>query len=470
MKKISVITVAFAFILIQEAGAVTTADSVNISPFGKVFIYKKKAIPGNVVIMISGDGGWKSGVVSFAETFSEMNTLVIGVDILRYYRELRQRPDDCYLVAADFVKLATDIEKKYNFPDYVQPAIMGYSSGATLVYGILAQARPGTFMGGISLGFCPDIELPKMLCQINGLEETELVQGKSFLFKPDAKLGNHWIVLQGKLDKICNYSEVEDFVRKTADAELITLPNVGHGFSKWSDFMPQWKDAYNKLITKSEQVKPSPDGKDPVKGLPLVITNSKIQNNDTPVALLISGDGGWYGFEQSIADDLARQGIPTVGLDSKKYFWNRRTPEETAADISKSLIYYGNEWGKESFMLMGYSLGSEIVPFIVTRLTEPLKSKVKSAVLLSPEINTDFEIHISNMLGMGNRQNTYNVTDEIIKMQTVTTLVIFGEGERTKVPELLKGTSVKVSLIPGDHHYKFNVPLIIRTMKDNKAF
>jgi hypothetical protein len=62
------------------------------------------------------------------------------------------------------------------------------------------------------------------------------------------------------------------------------------------------------------------------------------------------------------------------------------------------------------------------------------------------------------------------VTEEIIKMQTVPTLLIFGEGEKSKVPGLLKGTLVKVSLIPGDHHYKFDVPLIVRTMKDNKAF
>jgi type IV secretory pathway VirJ component len=385
--------VSFAFISVFNllTKTASAADSLNVAPFGKVYIYKKTATPRNVAIMISGDGGWKSGVVSFAETFSEMNTLVIGVDILRYFKELRQRTDECYIVAADFVQLATEVEKKLDYPGYTPPVIMGYSSGATLVYGILAQARPGTFIGGISLGFCPDIELPKMLCQINGLTETMLVQGKSYLFQPDARLGNPWIVLQGKLDKICNYTVVEDFVKKTSDAELITLPGVGHGFSKWSDFMPQWKEAFKKITKEGEPVKPLAVSTAPVKDLPLVITNSKIQNDDTPVALLISGDGGWYGFEQSIADYLAKQGIPTIGLDSKKYFWNRRTPDETASDIAISLNYYGTEWGKKRFLLIGYSLGSEIVPFIVTRLSEQMKSQVTSAVLLSPETTTDFE-------------------------------------------------------------------------------
>jgi type IV secretory pathway VirJ component len=466
------ISVFFILLLTIQSSAmeVTSRDSLNVPSFGKVYIYNRTTTPQNVIVMISGDAGWKSGVTGFSETFSEMNTLVIGVDILQYYKDLRQRTEDCYNVAADFVQLATEVEKKYDFPDYKPPVIMGYSSGATLVYGIMAQARPGTFIGGISLGFCPDIELPKMLCQINDLTETVDVPGKTYLLQPDDKLGNPWIALQGQVDKVCSYSTVADFVSRTKGAELITLPKVGHGFSKWSEFMPQWKDAFNRLIERYEKDKPPKVNIDDVKNLPVIITNSRTQDKQAPVVLLISGDGGWYGFEQSIADNLAKQGIPTVGLDSKKYFWKRRTPEVTASDMAKALSFYGKEWGREKFVLIGYSLGAEIVPFIVNGLPEEIKSKIESAVLLSPAKTTDFEIHISNMLGMGNRQNTYNTIDEIIKMQSVPTLIIFGDGEKTEIPGLLSGTSVTIRKIPGDHHYRFNLPLIMQTMKDNKAF
>jgi len=468
----SFISTFFIFFLAVQlsSGAVISRDSLNVPLFGKIYIYNRTTTPQNVILMISGDGGWKSGVIGFSQTFSDMNTLVIGIDILEYFKDLRQRKDDCYNVAADFVQLATEVEKKFDFPDYIPPVIMGYSSGATLVYGILAQERPGTFIGGISVGFCPDIELPHTLCEINGLTVTAEVPGKRYILQPDDDLVNPWIVLNGRLDKICNYPAVVDFVSRTKNAELITLPKVGHGFSKWNDFMPQWKDAYRRLIAKYEKEKPPKVDIGQVKNLPVVITNSKIQDRQAPVAFLISGDGGWYGFEQSIADNLAKQGIPTVGLDSKKYFWNRRTPEETAIDIAKALNYYGNEWGREKFILVGYSLGAEIVPFIVNRLPEEMKTKVSSAVLLSPATTTDFEIHISNMLGMGNRQNTYNTINEIIKMQSIPTLIIFGEGERTEIPGLLSGTSVTIRKIPGDHHYKFNLPLIMQTMKENKVF
>jgi type IV secretory pathway VirJ component len=284
------------------------------------------------------------------------------------------------------------------------------------------------------------------------------------------KLGNPWIVLHGKVDKVCDYQTVVDFVSKTSSAELITLPNVGHGFAKWSDFMPQWKEAYKRLIGKFEEVQPEVSSIEQLKNIPVVITTTKIEKPDAPVALLISGDGGWYAFEQSIANNLSKQGIPTIGLDSKKYFWNRKTPEETTADIAKALTYFSKIWGREKYILIGYSLGAEIVPFIVNRMTEEMKSGIRSAVLLSPETTTDFEIHISNMLGMGNRQNKYNVMDEIIKMQSVPTLIILGDGEKSPVPGLLSNTSVRVRIIPGDHHYKFNLPLIMQTMKDSKAF
>jgi type IV secretory pathway VirJ component len=396
--------------------------------------------------------------------------LVIGVDIRTYIKVLRQRTDDCYNIAADFVELATEVEKKYDFPDYKPPVIMGYASGASIVYGVLAQARPGTFIGGVSIGFNPSFELPKMLCQNNGLTETIDVPGKKYQFQPDSRLGNSWIVIQGQEDKGSNYAAVSEFIKKTTDAELVTLAKIGKGNSKHSDLMVEWKDAFNRLIAKYEKDKPPIVNIDEVKNLPVIITNSKVQDKSAPLALIISGDGGWYSFEQQIADNLAKQGIPTIGLDSKKYFWKRRTPEETASDMNKVLNFYGKEWDRRKYVLVGYSLGAEIVPFIANRLPEETKLNIQSVVLLSPATTTDFEIHISNMLGMGNRQNVYHTIGEITKLQSIPTLIIFGEGEKTQVPDSLSGTPVIIKKIPGDHHYKFNLPLIMQTMKENKSF
>jgi type IV secretory pathway VirJ component len=451
-------------------GQALERDSLTVSRFGKVFIYKQPGIPGNTVILISGDMGWKSVVTDYAKSFAEKNTLVIGVDIQTYYSQLLPRREDCYMVAPDFVELATSVERKYNFAGYIPPVIMGYSSGATLVYGILAQARPGAFIAGISLGFNPSIELSKKLCQSNGLTENITTAGKSYYLEPDSHLGNHWIVLQGKKDKICNFDSVFSFIKKTANAELIGIPEEGHNFSNVADFMPQWKEAYSKVLAMYLAAQGENIATKKFSNLPYNIIKEKSQIKNAPVALLFSGDGGWFGFEQNIAEKLGAFGIPTIGIDTKKYFWNRKTPEKTSSDIAELLNFYGQEWNKNQFIIIGYSQGAEIVPFLVTHFPADLKSKVISEVMLSPATTTDFEIHITNMIGLGSRQNTYNVIDEIKKLPNINTLCIFGDGEKTPVPGLLKGTTVKISFIPGDHHYHGNATLIVKTLKDNNIF
>jgi type IV secretory pathway VirJ component len=470
LKKLLYCTVLYLFVFSTLKSQSVVIDSLTVVPFGKVFTYKQQAAPRNIVILISGDAGWKYGVPEFAKSFAEKNTIVIGVDILRYYKTLRLRKSECFMIASDFVELATAVEKKYNFTGYIPPVIMGYSSGATLVYGILAQARPGTFIGGISLGFCPDIELPKRLCQTNGLVQKVISEGKSYLLMPDARLGNPWIVIQGRKDKICNFDSVADFVKNTTDAELIPISETGHDFSKPTDFMPQWKQAYNKIVAKYLADQEQNPVAQTFTNISFNITKEKQVDKNAPIALLFSGDGGWFGFEQIIADKLAALGIPTIGIDTKKYFWNRKTPEKAASDMADILSYYGKEWGKKQFIIIGYSQGAELVPFLITRFPDVLKSKVSAAVMLSPETTTDFEIHITNMLGLGNRQNTYDVIAEINKMPKITTICIFGDGEKTPVPDLLRDTGVKVLFIPGDHHYKSNTTLIVKTMKDNNAF
>ena len=291
----------------------------------------------------------------------------------------------------------------------------------------LSQARPGTFIGGISLGFCPDIELSKRLCPINGLRENVIAEGKSYHLQPDSHLGNHWIVLQGKKDKICNFDSIASFVKKTADAEMITIPEAGHNFLNTADFMPQWKEAYNKIFLKYVSAQNENVTTKKFTDIPYKIIKEKNPVKNAPVALFFSGDGGWFGFEQSISEKLGAYGIPTIGIDTKKYFWNRKTPEKSAADMAEVLNFYGQEWDKTQFIIIGYSQGAEIVPFLVTHFPDALKSKCISAVMLSPATTTDFEIHITNMLGLGNRQNTYNVIEEINKMQKTTALCIFGD-------------------------------------------
>lgn len=203
--------------------------------------------------------------------------------------------------------------------------------------------------------------------------------------------------------------------------------------------------------------------------MPVTIVKPKFDARTLPAAIFISGDGGWNKFEQEIADSLAGLGIPTIGLDTKKYFWNRRTPEETASDIASSINKNNRIWQRESFLFIGYSLGAELVPFIANRLPEPVKTKISMLVLLSPAPTTDFEVHFTDMLGINSRHDSYKVIEEISRIKTIPVLLIFGAEEKTKVPAMLTGEPVKLITVPGDHTYNHDSSLILEVMKTHNA-
>ncbi|HRI60429.1 MAG TPA: AcvB/VirJ family lysyl-phosphatidylglycerol hydrolase, partial [Saprospiraceae bacterium] len=166
----------------------------------------------------------------------------------------------------------------------------------------------------------------------------------------------------------------------------------------------------------------------------------------------ISGDGGWTGFDQQICDQLAAKHLPVVGLNSQSYFWKKKTPEQTVADLAPVIRQYLAAWGKSKLMLVGYSFGANVVPFIQNRLPDDLRGKVQSVVLLSPETKGDFEIHVAGMLGKGG--GPYNVVAEVRSLQQTAVLCVCGDEEDNDVQTALQGAAhVRFEKIPGSHHY-----------------
>jgi type IV secretory pathway VirJ component len=128
-------------------------STLTAGRFGAVHLYRQSPRPSHVVIFISGDGGWNLGVVNMARALAgRRDTLVVGIDIV-YLKQLRQSRRPCLYLAADFEALSKYVQKRLDYRQYVQPVLVGYSSGATLVYALLCQAPANTFKGGLSMGF-----------------------------------------------------------------------------------------------------------------------------------------------------------------------------------------------------------------------------------------------------------------------------------------------------------------------------
>lgn len=185
--------------------------------------------------------------------------------------------------------------------------------------------------------------------------------------------------------------------------------------------------------------------------LPLIIIPSAIKNT-LPLVFVISGDGGWTSFDQNFSEQLAEKGMPVVGLDAQKYFWKAKTPEECSSAIAKAVEHYMQQWDKKSFVLVGYSFGACVAPFIANRFPTPLKENVKGVYCLSPDKTADFEIHLTDMLSF-NTTGKYNVLDEIKKIKEFNPICVFGEEEGSSLRNHFSESGAKIVILPGNHHY-----------------
>ncbi|MDP4273151.1 MAG: AcvB/VirJ family lysyl-phosphatidylglycerol hydrolase [Bacteroidota bacterium] len=181
-----------------------------------------------------------------------------------------------------------------------------------------------------------------------------------------------------------------------------------------------------------------------------------------PLAFFISGDRGWTDFDQSLANRLAQKHIPCIGLDALHYFWSEKNPQKVAADIAPFIQNYMHTWGKSKILLVGYSFGADVLPFVADKLPFILKDKIQALALLSPSEKAGFEIHVSDMLSIGNRKDVYNVVDEIRRLKYFPTLCIFGKDEETKFPEKLRGKNIHFLFTQGGHHFSNSFDEIIR--------
>lgn len=190
------------------------------------------------------------------------------------------------------------------------------------------------------------------------------------------------------------------------------------------------------------------------EALPVIVSPAPA-NPNTPMVLMISGDGGWKGFDQQLAAQFVNRDIPVVSLNALKYFWSKKTPEQATAAVAALLEKYMGEWNKKEFILVGFSFGADVMPFVVNRLNGELSSKNKSVALLSPGTTTDFEIHISQMLN-SKKQWKYNVVSEINKIRGKQVLCLFGDEEHAYPVKDLPKTDCKVIFLKGGHHYEDN--------------
>jgi type IV secretory pathway VirJ component len=187
------------------------------------------------------------------------------------------------------------------------------------------------------------------------------------------------------------------------------------------------------------------------------------QTTDT-VTLFLSGDGGWRDLDRDVAGEMAKLGYPVVGIDTLRYYWQHKTPEQSAIDLSELMQHYRQKWGTKRFVLTGYSFGADVLPAIYNRLPAEDQQRVDAVILLAFARSGSFEIEVEGWLGKEGQEAPTG--PEMARMPAAKVVCIYGVEEadesgcteHTAVGERLK--------LPGGHHFDENYPALAKRLID----
>jgi type IV secretory pathway VirJ component len=198
------------------------------------------------------------------------------------------------------------------------------------------------------------------------------------------------------------------------------------------------------------QSSPPPSGD--AAGLPLkTITASGAA---LPVfALFITGDGGWASIDNDITAELAEHGVNVVGLDSRAYLHERRTPDQVAADVARIVRQFQEQWHQEHFILVGYSRGADLAPFIASRLDTSLRADLSLVAMIGLGERAGFEFHFQDIFRDVKRAGDLPTLPELEKLRGVPMMCIYGTEEKASGCRDAPPDVVERVARNGSHHF-----------------
>ena len=439
--------------------------NVRVPFAGHATLYLPPKPLSRAILFLSGDGGWNLGVVEMARRAARENhAAVAGVSLPAYLKAANSEKVPCWCPACDLEEIGKSIEKQAGFEEPSPPILLGYSSGATLVYAALAGGPPETFAGGMSLGFCPDLEGVPSICRHAGFRPVHDAAKRRLDFSP-AGLERPWVVLQGNADKVCGAEATDRFVREVKGATLERLDGVGHGYGNETRWGPAFDAGLRSIVAASssaaagaEKKAPSSTGADELKAalekldLPLTL---HLSDHPRAYLLFISGDGGWSSLDRNLASRLARDHVDTVGISALQYFWKEKPAERTAADLKRILDLLRPQ--EKPILFGGYSFGAEVAPFLVNRPeygAAAADPAFAGLVLVAPGPFATWEVSPLDWFRQKEKESPDKVRPQIESIVSLPTLCVYGADDRESACSGLKPAESRlVRALGGGHHF-----------------
>jgi type IV secretory pathway VirJ component len=187
-----------------------------------------------------------------------------------------------------------------------------------------------------------------------------------------------------------------------------------------------------------------------IEGLPVVEIPATASSSSL-LAVILSGDGGWAAGDKQMAAALAEKGISVVGFDSPSYLAVQRTPDGAASDLSRLLQHYLLSWHKQQVLLIGYSHGADLAPFMVSRLSPELRSRISLLALLGLEDHASFRFHLADIVTEVHHEGDLPVLPEMEKLRGMAILCLRGSNENKSLCSQLDPWLARVETHAGGH-------------------
>lgn len=343
----------------------------------------------------------------------------------------------CVDLTVPLDRLGQVVKQQFTAVKDLAPMVMGRGDDAMLAYIALAQAPVKTFHAGLAVDFCPSKSAVPVFCAQRAWSGEQS-------FPPQQALGANFYVFQTGAFRQGSCGAASQTL--LASSSAVKLSQSQNTQDDWFevDALLNWLDP--RLTSQAQSSQNSNDA-------PVVEVAAHTEKTADYFVLLLTGDGGWAKLDKDLAEHFSAAGAEVLGFDCLNYFWRKRSVEETAAQISALITQYQNRWQKKHVVLVGYSFGADVLPYVVNALPVEQQREIKHMVLLGLSRYAHFEFYLTNWLSGSTRTSPFPTQDELAKIKLIPGLCVQGAEDKESICAHIQQPNVQAVTLPGDHHY-----------------
>lgn len=398
-----------------------TADALDVQTINYADLGDTRVVYGgtNGLAIVLADNQSIDSSIRVAKLWALSGRTVGIVNVDTLFATVSQHVPSCINHVTLLDVYAQFLQQRFEFSHFDRPAVIGVGSGGGYLRLLLAQAPSGIFSVGMSLRSSA-LSLPAAPC--------------------------------GAVAASVNWqSATQPINTQMLTVSATPWTNFSNGFSQALTVLRQLVST--QFLSNAQQN----------NRLPLVELPQPNGGDGDYFVVVLSGDGGWANIDKDIAEDLGEHYIAVVGWNTLRYFWQPKSPDTMASDLTEVIKHYQQAWHKQRVVLVGFSLGADVLPFMVSRLAVDVQKTVAGVVLLSPSRSADFQFHISDWLG-SDEGSPNPLQPELAKFRALPLLCVYAvdEEDDTVCVDLKEGDKTHIVRLAGDHHFDGDYAAVTR--------